>query len=194
MVAESPAVKQQWLRDVNQTIVNCKKRENIINEGTKNRRMSILGRIESQHEMEKMERDATSPEKIGKGNGARRHSYRHNHANHNPPSPSAGNRSMIEEDCVDEAYQAVPFALNDELQVDSTEANIHTFPEISLPESGDSEQSTSETPVLPTAEERAQRQQEGIETFNNVVNTLSEDSLNSLFSAVSKFLFLLLFF
>eukprot|EP01036_Dinobryon_divergens_P028875 gene28875-37887_t len=47
VVAESPVSKQQWLRDIRQTIESCKKRE--LNRTTVlNRRMSMYGRIDGQ--------------------------------------------------------------------------------------------------------------------------------------------------
>lgn len=47
VVADSPASKQQWLRDIRQTIESCKKRE-MNRTSALNRRMSMYGRIEGQ--------------------------------------------------------------------------------------------------------------------------------------------------
>lgn len=78
VVAESPVAKQHWLRDIRQTIVNCKKREHVANNtgGPVGRRMSMISRIESQQQTQLQEREASisyiSPER----NKARRASYR----------------------------------------------------------------------------------------------------------------------
>ena len=203
-VAESPAVKQQWLKDINQAIIHCKKRESmkdVANEGPKNRRMSIIDRIEDQHNMQLIEQNASiaydssvaSPSAITVSGVTtntivmpRRHSYRHHTQlaggtlidNHPIPvahTPEVMKISFDVGESSDKSapYQAVPFSLEEPTVGSTDAADGPESPTIELPSN-----------VVPTPEERAAKQQENVLVFQDMVKTLSDKSLNSLFAAV----------
>lgn len=90
VVAESPAAKIQWIREINQAIVNCKKREQASRDGPVGRRMSMYGRIELQQsqllaQRENERKNNTSGMMLGSpdrnGRGRRTTSYRKAHSN-----------------------------------------------------------------------------------------------------------------
>jgi hypothetical protein len=59
VTAESPSVKQAWLRDINLAIASCKKRRQLKSASFHDpRRMSMIGRIESQKAAQQQEQDA----------------------------------------------------------------------------------------------------------------------------------------
>lgn len=55
VICASPQDKQLWLREINQTIANCHKREIVAVNGVVNRRMSIVSRLESQQIVQRQE-------------------------------------------------------------------------------------------------------------------------------------------
>jgi hypothetical protein len=59
VIAESHMMKIQWIRDINQAIINCKKRETASRDGPINRRMSMYGRIEEQQSRLIIERETS---------------------------------------------------------------------------------------------------------------------------------------
>lgn len=60
VIAESPSAKQYWMRDIAQTIASCRKRQQV-NSATPAdpRRMSMIGRIESQKIVQQQEQEST---------------------------------------------------------------------------------------------------------------------------------------
>lgn len=55
VICPSPQDKQQWLREINQTIASCHKREIVAINGVINRRMSIVSRLETQQSVQRQE-------------------------------------------------------------------------------------------------------------------------------------------
>jgi hypothetical protein len=76
VIADNPANKQQWIREINNAIANCRKRENANRQELPiNRRMSMIERIEDQQmllklEAEKEEANAVNPSEVAAAGGA----------------------------------------------------------------------------------------------------------------------------
>jgi hypothetical protein len=59
VTAENPSVKQAWMRDITQAVASCKKRKQLKTaSGGDPRRLSMIGRIESQKVVQQQEQDA----------------------------------------------------------------------------------------------------------------------------------------
>jgi hypothetical protein len=206
VIADSPVSKLQWIREINQAIINCKKRETMQQEGPLNRRMSMFSRIEDQQE--KLVKENQTLNAVPSSANRRRQSYRSTSATFEP--------AVAEKDDEDLAYQAVPFSLStspvstetrksagsdkkgkDKPDYDAKKVNtpsedaeivdVHIAPCILQPEDGDNDDILKDgTPqTIPTPEERALKQQENRHNFESIVNAASEELLNSLFVAVS---------
>jgi hypothetical protein len=73
VVAEAPSMKQQWVHDINQAIVNCKQRETMHQDGPLNRRMSMFSRIDDQQDKLVREQHSLSITTTPSANRIRRH-------------------------------------------------------------------------------------------------------------------------
>lgn len=204
VVADSPQSKQQWIRDINTAIANCKKRETMQQDGPLNRRMSMITRIEDQQEKLSRENSTTAQPP---GN-RRRQSYRtHSNATHDssgagdeessffqaipfstPNSPAAPSGKSLERKRSKQGYDARK--INTPPPEDEV-IEIHVAPSVLSPEEienvedDDDENKEESTPAsLMTPEERALKQQENIDKFESVLASASEELVNSLFVAV----------
>jgi hypothetical protein len=177
VVAESPIVKQQWMRDINQTISSCNKREKANLEGPINRRMSIYERIDHQQSAQKPQGNTfeSSPER---SRGSPRKDVHH-------VVPRSGSQQHIDTSFDSPDFQAVPFS-NKGTPVHDQFDDIPMLP--SPPSSPGS------APPLPSAEQRAEAQQKAVVSFSETVKFLSDVPLNSLFQAVSFFVSVCLHF
>eukprot|EP00981_Chlorochromonas_danica_P004234 scaffold857_cov152-Ochromonas_danica.AAC.17 len=203
VIAESPLSKQHWLRDIKQTIVNCKKREHVANtSGPLNRRMSMITRIESQQQTQLQEIDASITFNSPERNKIRRASYR-------PPDRLVETESVED---TDDYHSVVPFSVpstpvmvpntfnaifGDDEEGASSSANDllvgneNASVESGLPREDDDESDDSGSVAIATKalnlEDRAQRQQAAVQTFKEMVSALPSKSLDSLFVAGTTF-------
>lgn len=205
VIAESPVMKQQWIRDINAAIANCKKRETAQQDGPLNRRMSMITRIEDQQmKLEKEHQNVSQPSSANRG----RRGSRINQANAGMIGHDAtADADFINHSADDTDFQAIPFSNPASPTITTTKTfpphAIHTsddslgdvreiVPFILPPDevahtltSNDTVVSTPASTTLPTPEERAQKQQESKQNFETIVTTISEERLNTLFNAVS---------
>lgn len=176
VVADSPLEKQQWMRDINQTIDSCRKREKTkTTEGMK-RRMSIYERIDHQQSAQGnviAPAYAASPDR------------KTTHLNDHQVVPRTSSRyidTSASSDAAPSDFQAVPFSTTPVKTAPTSGA-------FSPPTDGDhvATPPRAPTPVapLPTPEQRAQAQAQAVESFRETVKYLSGDPLNSLYHAVS---------
>jgi hypothetical protein len=200
VVAEAPSMKQQWVRDINQAIVNCKKRETMHQDGPLNRRMSMFSRIEDQQDKLVREQHSLSITTTPSANRIRRHSLK---AAAIPTTDTLDSQDMDEHGFV----QAIPFSAPTSPMINPGSGKKVTFPssgekhDISdlLLAADDSDAGSSSYPgssnmdsgkdAVPTPQERAQRQQENISKFQSIITHSQEDLVNSLFQAVKLLFF-----
>lgn len=150
VVCSTESEKKIWLRDIQQTIQSCIKRESASGRG---RKLSIIDRVEDQQMVQ-----------INEGQQVLRSAYRPNMLISSPADKdiqSPGTRTQT------------PFSENSDGHVTHDEIDITEEYELNIPKQ-------QQTPSPPKLEETLE---EKISKFNNVINQLSEESLNGLFAA-----------
>jgi hypothetical protein len=189
VVAESKEAKQQWLRDIYQTIVSCRKREAHSLEG---RKMSIIGRIEDQQKGQEKRvinllnvAASSSSHGVSSSSAAADRSTRPASFS-NLVKPADLLAALASEE---DALQSNGSA-GDQLPVspESAQQSVTRMSPIK-----ETEHETVEAPPAPapapsaplTAEERAAMKEEAIRNFRTRVAALEEKKLHGLFTAVS---------